>query len=75
MSAIRPGLPAFPPTPGPASTPDVAGARAGLFRMALNAASALSETNAASAPEPAAAPAETPPDRNSRPGRLLDIRV
>lgn len=75
MSAIRPGLPAFSPTPGPAATPDVAGARAGLFRMALNAVAAPAAP-AASAPEPAAATAaDAAPDRNGRPGRLLDIRV
>lgn len=74
MSAIRPGLPAFPPTPGPAATPDVAGARSGLFRMALNAVIAPASP-AASAPEQAATVADAALDRNGRPGRLLDIRV
>jgi hypothetical protein len=80
MSAIRPDLPAIPPSTGAA--PAVRAAQADFFRAALaQVQTAASSQGSAQAIRPATTPITTEPARAptdarpARPGSLLDIRV
>ena len=75
MSAIRPDLPATPPS---ASSP-VRNAQAAFFRAALGEAqapqAATTAIKATLTPSTSTARESAEPTRSTRPGSLLDIRV
>ena len=79
MSAIRPPV-SSPLIPAQAPQAPVRSARASFFQAALDGRTAAAATEAAALPgdEPPTPPATfaaASPDRPSRPGALLDIRV